>query len=245
MIRRLAIAALVALTASTASAADPFIAGNAAATHGDHSAAAASFERTLAERGWSTNALFDLGNAYASAGQRGLAILAYERALVLSPRDAAVAVNLAHTREAAGLPQPEVSLVRGQLGRLASDEWAWIAFAALMLAAAAVTARAWWPGQRARTGWLAGFGAACAILALTAAFAVAPARSSAVVIHADTARIAPLAAAEEAFPASEGETVQIEQQRADYVYVRAGDRYGWLPERALGRVLPERAPTHT
>jgi tetratricopeptide (TPR) repeat protein len=243
VIRRLAIAALFMFTA-TASA-DPFVAGNAAAAHGDHATAAASFERTLAERGWSTNALFDLGNAYASTGQRGLAILAYERALVLSPRDAAVSTNLAHTREAAGIAQPMPSRTRALLSRLSSDEWTWIALAAVLLAAAAMSARAWWPGQRGRMGSLAAFGAAVALLGFGAAMEVAPARSTAVVIHADTARIAPVAGAEEAFPASEGETVQIEQQRSDQLYVRDGDRYGWLPERALERVLPERAPAHT
>ncbi|MEP6860818.1 MAG: hypothetical protein ABJE66_09375 [Deltaproteobacteria bacterium] len=243
MIRRLAISALLIFTA-TASA-DPFVAGNAAAAHGDHATAATSFERTLAERGWSTNALFDLGNAYASTGQRGLAILAYERALVLSPRDTAVATNLAHTREAAGIAQPMTSRTHAQLSRLSSDEWTWIALAAVLLAAAAMSARAWWPSQRRRTGAVAVFGAAIAVLGFGAALEVAPARSAAVVVHPDTARIAPVAGAEEAFPASEGETVQIEQQRSDYVYVRDGDRYGWLPAHALERVLPERAPAHT
>jgi tetratricopeptide (TPR) repeat protein len=243
MIRRLAIAALFVFTASAS--ADPFVAGNAAAAHGDHATAASSFERTLAEHGWSTNALFDLGNAYASTGQRGLAILAYERALVLSPRDAAVATNLAHTREAAGIAQPMPSRTRGQLSRLSSDEWTWIAIAAVLLAAAGMSSRAWWPSQRGRTGSLAVLGAAIAVLAFGAALVVAPARSTAVVIHSDTARIAPVAGAEEAFPAGEGETVQIEQQRTGYVYVRDGDRSGWLPDRAVERVLPERAPAHT
>ena len=243
MIRRLAIAALVILTASAS--ADSFVAGNAAAAHGDHATAASSFERTLSERGWSTNALFDLGNAYASTGQRGLAILAYERALVLSPRDAAVATNLAHVREAAGIAQPVPSRTRAQLSRLSSDEWAWIALAAVLVAAAALSTRAWWPEQRRRAGSLAVLGGVVAAFGFAAALIVAPARSTAVVIHADTARIAPLAAAEEAFPATEGETVQIEQQRSDFIYVRDGDRYGWLPARALERVLPGRAPAHT
>jgi tetratricopeptide (TPR) repeat protein len=243
MIRRLAIAALVIFTA-TASA-DSFVAGNAAAAHGDHATAATSFEHTLAARGWSTNALFDLGNAYASMNQRGLAILAYERALVLSPRDAAVATNLAHVREAAGIAQPTPSRVHAQLARLSSDEWAWIALAAVLLAAAALSARAWWPAQRRRAGALAVLGAVVAVLGFGAALIVAPAESAAVVIHAETARIAPVAGAEEAFPASEGESVEIEQQRADFVYVRDGDRSGWLPNRAVERVLVERAPAHT
>lgn len=240
---RIALVSLFAFAATAAS--DPFVAGNAAAAHGDHPAAAASFERSLADHGWSTNALFDLGNAYASSGQRGLAILAYERARVLSPRDGAVATNLARTREAAGIAPPPTSRMRSELGRLSTDEWTWLAFAAALLAGAAVSAWGWWPRQRGRTGFVAAFGAAGAVFGFAAAIVVAPPSNAAVVIHSDSARIAPLASAEEAFPAAEGETVQIEQRRADYVYVRDGDRYGWLPATALERVLAPRAPAHT
>lgn len=247
MIRRLVLASVFAFTGSAVAApsVDPFVAGNAAAANGNHAAAASSFERQLADHGWSTNTLFDLGNAYVSGGQRGRAILSYERALVLSPRDAAVAKNLATTREAAGVAPAVPSRIRAELGRLSSDEWTWLAIAGALLAGLGASAWAWWPMQRGRTGVIAALGASGAVLAFSAAIIVSPSRDLAVVVHSDAARIAPIADAEEAFTAAEGETVHIDKRRADFFYVRDGDRAGWLPRSAIEPVLPERAPAHT
>ena len=65
-------------------------------------------------------------------------------------------------------------------------------------------------------------------------------------LRADTARIAPFAAAEAAFTAPEGEVVHVEQERGDFVYVRDGDRTGWLPRTDVERIVAgERAGAHT
>ncbi|CAN5619428.1 hypothetical protein BH11MYX1_BH11MYX1_27010 [soil metagenome] len=244
MIRHLVLGSVLAF-AAPAIAAVPFVAGNTAASRGDHATAATSFEHQIADHGWSTNTLFDLGNAYASSGQRGRAILAYERALVLSPRDVAVVTNLAATRAAAGVAQPAPSGMAAELGRLSSDEWAWLAIAGALLAGLGASAWAWWPLQRSRSGAVGAVGTIGAVLAFSAAIVVAPARDVAVVVHSVAARIAPLASAEEAFAATEGETVHIAKRRADFLYVRDGDRAGWLPRSAAEPVLPERAPAHT
>ena len=248
MIRRIALRSMFAFVATAAAAPtrDPFVAGNAAAANGDHVAAAAAFERTIADRGWSTNTLFDLGNAYASNSQRGRAILAYERALVLSPRDSAVATNLAHTREAAAIAAPATSRVtrpaRADLHRRVDVDrdrgGAPRGGVGERMGVVATPARSHRHARRAR-----GRRSPCSR---------SPRRSSSrqraaprVVIHADTARIAPVVGAEEAFPAAEGETVQIEQQRGDFVYVRDGDRYGWLPgDRARARAAGTGASAH-
>ncbi len=254
MIRRIVLPLVIALgAAGTLGAAsptgnplaDPFVAGNTAAATGDHATAAAAFERALATRGWSPGTLFDLGNAYAGSGHRGLAILAYERGLVLAPRDSAIANNLARTREAAGVSAPPPSRIRSALGRLSTDEWTWFALAGAALACAAAAGFAWFPRRRGRMASLVALGVAASGLGFAAAIVVAPPRDVAVVISPATARIAPLAAAEEAFPAPEGETLQIEQQRGDFVYVRDGDRSGWVPRAAVERVVPDRAPAHT
>lgn len=121
--------AVIAITAGPALAAptsDAFVAGNAAAAVGDHAAAAAAFERSIEQAGWASSTLLDLGNAYAGTGQRGRAILAYERAQLLSPRDPAIVANLAHVRETAGVTTPEPSRLHAVLARLGSDEWSWI-----------------------------------------------------------------------------------------------------------------------
>lgn len=237
--------ALVATLAGPAAAdPDPFVAGNAAATTGDHTAAAAAFEHAIEVQGWSAGTLFDLGNAYASNGRPGPAILAFERAHLLAPRDHAITANLAHTRDAAGVTTPAASWINGTLGALSADEWTWIAIAAGILACAGMIGYAW-SVRRRGTGALAATGVVAGALAMAAAVHVAPSPCDAIVVHADTARIAPFAAAEAAFTAPEGEDVRIEQERGDFVYVRDGDRSGWLPRSTIERVVArDRHVTH-
>lgn len=221
-----------------------FEAGNRAASRGDHAAAAVAFERALVEDGWSPGALFDLGNAYAAADQRGRAILAFERAQLLAPRDPAIAGNLARQRELAGLTPPEEGRLHAAVARLTADEWTWIALGAGLVTALGVVARAWAIRRRA-AGMVAVASSVVAVLAVGAAGEVAPDPDRAIVVAPEVARIAPFDAAEEAFSPVPGEAVEIEQARGDRVYVRDGDRAGWLPRRALERVVPDRSASPT
>src|SRR5689334_2789551 len=68
---------------------------NRAFAEGRYSVAAAAFDELVHEQGYSAPLLFDLGNAYLRAGRPADAIVAYERAKVLSPRDREITENLA------------------------------------------------------------------------------------------------------------------------------------------------------
>ena len=87
--------------------------------------AAAEYERVLAA-GWeSGNLYFNLGNAWFRAGDVGRAVLDYERARRLLPRDPDVQANLSYAREQAGESGTETlwpRLVFPLAGRAASDE---------------------------------------------------------------------------------------------------------------------------
>ncbi|HEY1550851.1 MAG TPA: hypothetical protein VGG28_23640 [Kofleriaceae bacterium] len=194
----------------------------------------------LAADAWSPDAEYQLGTKYASSGHPGLAILALERAHLLAPRDAAIGSELVRTREAAGIAEPEQSRLDAALGTLTSDEWALLALAGGVVASLGTIGLAWSVRRRAAitTGLV---GAAIAGLALTAAIAVAPREREAIVVRSEPARIAPLAAAEPAFTAPEGETVEVEQTHGDYIYVRDGDRAGWLPRDSVERVVATRS----
>ncbi|MGD8239673.1 MAG: tetratricopeptide repeat protein [Armatimonadota bacterium] len=65
---------------------------------GDYAAAVGAFERELATAGPSSGLLYNLGNACFRAGRAGEAILYYERAARLAPRDPDVQDNLALAR---------------------------------------------------------------------------------------------------------------------------------------------------
>lgn len=244
MTRRLPLSCLlvVALAGGAIAATDPFVAGNAAASAGDHGTAAAAFEHEIATEGWSPGALLGLGNAYAGQRQHGPAILAYERGLLLAPRDEALRTNLAREREAAGITVPPPSRTEAVLARLSVDAWTWLAFGAGALAAAGIVGFAW-SRRRSLAGGLVIVGALACVAASAAAHVVAPSESAAVVVRSGTARIAPFGQAEPAFEVTGGESVEIEEAHGDFVYVREGTRAGWLPRAAVERVVTDRPPS--
>lgn len=221
-----------------AKAPDAYVAGNAAAARGDHRGAAAELERAIAEEGWSTNTLLALANAYASVGDLGRAILALERAQLLSPHDSGVAKNLAVLRDRAAVSAPQVTRVDRWLGLWPVDAWTWLALGGLAIATAGVSAIIWTERRRLARGLTVG-GVAIAVVFGAIALRVAPDPADGVVLTSTAATIAPFAAAEPAFTARPGEHVRVEARRADWLYVHAdGDHAGWLPQGAVGTVIP-------
>ncbi|HOX45002.1 MAG TPA: tetratricopeptide repeat protein [Myxococcota bacterium] len=75
-----------------------FQAGNQRYLTGDYAGAVAEYRKLLDAGLVHPDVYFNLGNASYRAGAKGMAVLAYERALALEPGDAAVASNLAAVR---------------------------------------------------------------------------------------------------------------------------------------------------
>lgn len=234
--RRLFIALALVLVSGVASADDAFVAGNRVAVAGDAKAAAADFERSLAH-GWSAATLFDLGNAYATAGDWGHSILAYERAELLAPRDPAIAANLAHVRADAGITSPPPRTVDRTLAVLSADEWTWIAVGAGALACLGLVALGWAYRRRA-AGTLVIAGSLAAALCGVAAARTAPSADSAIVLARTEVRLAPVATADAVFVAPAGEEVRLGAEHGNFFQVHDGDRMGWLPRAAVERVVP-------
>jgi hypothetical protein len=69
---------------------------------GDLAGAVTSYEKIISDTGPNAATYYNLGNAYQSLKQYGPAILAYERARLISPRDPDLLANLALARKAAG-----------------------------------------------------------------------------------------------------------------------------------------------
>src|SRR5439155_732501 len=195
--------------------------------------AAAEYERVLAA-GWeSGNLYFNLGNAWFRAGDVGRAVLDYERARRLLPRDPDVQANLSYAREQAGESGTETlwpRLVFPLAGRAASDELLGAAsalYAAIMaLLTVALFVPAVAPGARSA--------AAVAALALVVVLPSAAWRLAtvdlpawAVVVGHDeaTVRFEPSASGTVHFHAKPGTVVRL-----------LGAREGWAQvERADGR----------
>jgi len=240
-------ASLVVLVATAACADDraqAFESANAAFAAGDFAGAKDGFAALIARDGPSAAALYNLGNASFRAGAIGEAVLSYERALLLAPRDQDVRANLRQVRKAAGLPEPEIGAWARLVALLTDDGWAWLASGALYLLCAALLSlralRRLGPAHPARGAlrWSAAALAATLLIAGAACATRLGERDRAVVLDADPVlRVAPYPSATASSELAPGELVRIERAHQGFSLVRtAGGRSGWLGDAAVARI---------
>jgi len=244
-------AAPAPLESEPPSALDPraaFDAANAAFAEGRYDDAARGFRAILDQSGASAPLLYDLANAELRAGRGGEAVLGYERALALSPRDPDVAANLRQTRRAADLPEPQPGAWDRASAWLGVDEWAWLATAALWAACLLAALRGVRPGGSARRrgglglALLAGVTVTAWALALTRLAAL----DRAVVVGATpTLRVAPYDSATVSVELVPGQVVQIERGHEGFWLVRTEDgKAGWVAADNAERILPREEAAH-
>lgn len=145
MHRKFLVSLLCFFLGANAVFATPFDDANQQFKAGDFAGAAAAYEKILAVEGPRAAVFYNLGNSYQSLKQYGPAILAYERARLLTPRDPDLLANLTLARKAATAfeengrnPSLEAALVY-----LSRNEWSWlVAGAALFLGSLAVVSGA-------------------------------------------------------------------------------------------------------
>jgi len=105
---------------------------------GDYNLAVQSYERIAAQQGYSAPMLFNLGNAWLRLGKPARAILEYERALVLAPRDPAIEAGLEAAQQRAGIAAPAVGAWLSSARYLSFDTYAWAALVAMWVLCAAI-----------------------------------------------------------------------------------------------------------
>ncbi len=134
---------LLTLVFSTAGAFAGIGEANKLFQSGDFPAAASAYQKIIDVDGPSAAVLYNLGNSHYRLGQYGPAILAYERAKLLAPRDPDLQANLNLTRKAATVfdksaLDPRLEAV---VGYLSLNEWSWlVAGAALWIGVLSVAA---------------------------------------------------------------------------------------------------------
>jgi tetratricopeptide (TPR) repeat protein len=223
-----------------------FESANAAFADGRFDEARAALARLAAEGGASPAVLYNLGNAAFRAGKPGEAILAFERALLLAPRDQDVRANLRQVRKAAGLPEVEEGPWSRLVHALTTNGWAWLASAGLWLACLALLARRFAPandaGRSARSALFSTAGAGLAlVLVAGAAYATRLGeRDSAVVLDGDPKlRVAPYASATVSSELPPGDVVRLERGHEGFTLVRtSAGRSGWMADGAVARIAP-------
>lgn len=116
----------------TAFAATPaeFNAANALFDKGDFKGARAGYEAMVQSGNWSANVFYNLGNAAYREGDKGAAVLAYERALKLEPGLPEAKANLVFLRNETGAKLPAVPWYGRALSWPTANESAWLAASA-------------------------------------------------------------------------------------------------------------------
>jgi hypothetical protein len=233
-------ATLLALVLSAAQAQTP--AAHPVSPAAQAPSPAANPQTPPAPAGYSAASLYNAANAYARAGNTGLAILNYERAKLLDPRDPDIDANLRHVLEQAGLPMPPPTALE-RLARLIDPTLLpWLGILGLLMVGVSLMLRE--KQQRHRGKLLLSASAGLCLLAVTlgCAASVWPALHEAVVVgHAVPARVSPTLIEEPLFTVPEAEVVNVgaEHDGFSLIKTRAG-RTGWAPSANLALIVPQR-----
>ncbi len=224
------------LLGSVSGSATAFEDANQQFRSGDFAGAAAAYEKILESEGPRATVYYNLGNSYQQLKQYGPAILAYERARLLTPRDPDLLANLALARKAAtafeetGL-HPWLDAV---VNRLSRNEWSWlVAGSALFLGVLAVLAGA---TKLPRRGVL--ISASVAGLLIAAAGTALYLRRGEtvrgiVLSEGATVRLSPFEKAESLGTPGPGRIVRLGAKNGDFQYIEVpgASLKGWLADK--------------
>jgi tetratricopeptide (TPR) repeat protein len=213
---------------------------NALFNAGEFAKAASACESLIESGGPTASRLYTLGNARYRLKEYGPAILAYERAALLAPRDPDVRANLKLARKSAASYDETAlnSWWEKGLHELSLHEWSWVAVTGVALPALA--ALLWgfagfsrpWAKRSAVTALTVGI-----LAGLLGGFALWYRRGETklgiVTAAAPALRLSPFPEAGSAGSPGTGRTVQLGDRSNGWVYVTVpgSTLSGWLPEK--------------
>ncbi len=207
---------------------------------GDHTSAIREYEALIATRGHSPNLLYNLGMAQNAAGKIGPALVSFERARMLAPRDPQIRQGLQTVRDRAHTPVASAAW-RDRLTRsVSAREWAFAGLFGCALVCAGLLLSARSPAARRRVQALLAAGLVLGGVAVAGVLATKQSFDHALIVEEGTvARQAPYEGAAALFSISLGEAVSIERRHGTYAFVqtRAGDE-GWVPAARVTPVSP-------
>lgn len=235
------------LVVATFSTAASFEQANQEFAAGNFKAAAASYEKAIADDGPDAAVYYNLGNCYQSLKQYGPAILAYERARLLTPRDPDLLANLALARKAATAFEESGRNPRLEtaISYLSRNEWSWlVAGGALGLGVLSVLSGVVTLQQR----WMRNLAVACGILfglflatGSTALYLRRDEAGRGIVLSSEAAvRLSPFEKAESVGTAAAGRIVRLGERNGDFLYIEAPGTSlrGWLAGSDVAAITP-------
>ncbi len=198
---------------------------------GDHAAAVELWEAEIRAEGVTAARLAALGNAEWRLGRKGRAMVCWERALLIDPRDPVALAGIRHGLDAGGVERPKPTAAEEYAAFLTADLWLLLAAAAFWTAVLCVAV----PRLRRRPAGEANQWTrvgALTVLALCAP-GIWGGRSldaRAVIRRAEVSlRLTPTLAGEPLRGMAEGDVVRTERPLNGHVRVRTADgKTGWV-----------------
>jgi tetratricopeptide (TPR) repeat protein len=231
---------------SVAAPADDFKAANKLYDEGRFPEAAAAYEKIEPK---TAHVYYNLGNAWFREGKLGLAILNYELARRLAPRDLDILANLKFAEQRLGVdeantpPRAAQRFLRAFVTSRTSTEWSIFELAALLLTVLATGGCIFLPRTRtvllviAISGF-AGFAVSAFALGYETINNRTAPQAIAVTDQSD-ARFAPLPESTVHFKLAEGTQVVIREDRGQWLLVeRADGQQGWVKSEAVTPIAP-------
>ncbi len=225
---------LLWLVVSTIRAAgdDSFSAGVTAYENGDFDAAARAFHASASAQP-AAGTFLNLGNSEWKRERTAGAILAWERALWMNPREGNAKTNLAFARSTAQLESPQLAWYEVASTWLPANAWAWVTAVSLWLTGAMLVLPGIFRGRK--SSWhqaVAALGLGVFILGLPANFGVITRSRTGFITTKETPlRLTPTANAEMVTKLSAGEPARLIRTRGKFLFIRTSHAEGWV-ERA-------------
>lgn len=238
-------AAIVLLLAAVSGAQDRHEAARKAYLDGDSAGALTLWSEIAAEEGVSAELLAASGNAEWRLGRKGRAMVCWERALLLDPRNEVAAAGLRHASAVGGVDRPAPRWHETYAGILEADAWTFLGLAA------AWTLLLSWAWPRLRGGRMGDAHHRAALAGATLLALVGPGLWGSWSAHhravnrlpEEPLKLTPTQLGEPVATLGEGDVVRTGRRLNGHIRVElAGGQSGWLRETAAEPVAGEGLP---
>lgn len=213
--------------------------GIAACEQNNFSLAAKMFAESAAAEP-AAGTLQNLGNAEWQNARTAGAIIAWERALLVTPFDRDAENNLKFARESAQLESPELTWCEISASWLPANVWAWLACGSFWFAVATMMLPGILRRRRSATQQaMVALSLGVFLLSLPANYGVWTRSQIGFVLKRETSlRLTPTAEAEAVTKLAAGEPGRVLRKRGNYLYIRTRRTTGWVERDGFTLITP-------
>ena len=239
---------LVLTSGMTASGSRPdlsahFFQGNRAYSGGDYKKAINEYEAIIKDGFESGGLYYNLGNSYIKDGQLGRAILNYERAKTLIPRDSDLESNYAYARTLVrnyvqnSQAGPVRTMINNYMDSFSSEELAVVIFVMYLLIGGISLLGLFMRWRMSRRAGILIFLGLLMIANLIVLLMKLEDEGAAVILKSVNAKFEPMGIATIYFQLSEGEKVNVLKEQQQWLKVKRSDeKEGWIEKDALEKI---------